>query len=291
MAIYRTVSISFWSDSKVTDDFTPEDRYFYLYLFTNPHTSLSGCYEISIKQMALELGYSQDTCSRLIERFITVHNVIRHSKETKEILLLNWHKYNWTESPKFKKALVREIEKVKNPNFKRYLTRLANGENAGYGIDTTCIDTSVTDTDTVTDTVTVSDKGGLGGKEIVQKSNLAIPTKEKLLEFLRYREERKKPYTETSIRILVRDTFQQEQQHGTDAVVKLIDESMRNGWLGIFFDRLDRQQAQKINPHTQKLIDIGNWGKQFEQQNQYGGFPDNHPGADGSIPDQQIYSG
>lgn len=285
MAIYRTVSISFWSDSKVTDDFTPEDRYFYLYLFTNPHTSLSGCYEISIKQMALELGYSQDTCSRLIERFISVHNVIRHSKETKEILLLNWHKYNWTESPKFKKALVREIEKVKNPNFKGYLTRLANGENAGYGIDTTCIDTSVPVTDTVTVTDTVSVKGGLGGKEIIQKSNLSIPVKEKLIEFLRYREELKKPYPDSSTRILVKETFQQEQRHGTDAIVKLIEESIRNGWLGIFFDRLEGS-PQKVNQHTQKLIDIGNWGKQFEEPNQRRGFPDNHPGTDGSISDQ-----
>ena len=291
MAIYRTVSISFWSDSKVTDDFTPEDRYFYLYLFTNPHTSLSGCYEISIKQMALELGYSQDTCNRLIERFISIHNVIRHSKETKEILLLNWHKYNWTESPKFKKALVREIEKVKNPIFKGYLTRLANGENAGYGIDTTCIDTSVPVTDTVTVTDTVSVKGGMGGIEIIQNSSCSLPVKEKLIEFLRYREEIKKPYPESSLRILVKETFQQEQRHDTDAIVKLIEESIRNGWQGIFFDRLERQQAQKINPHTQKLIDIGNWGKQFEQQNQYGGFPDDHPGADSSIPDQQIYSG
>lgn len=291
MAIYRTVSISFWSDSKVTDDFTPEDRYFYLYLFTNPHTSLSGCYEISIKQMALELGYSQDTCSRLIERFISVHNVIRHSKETKEILLLNWHKYNWTESPKFKKALVREIEKVKNPNFKEYLTRLANGENAGYGIDTTCIDTSVTVTvtDTVTDTVSV--KGGVGGIEIIQSSKCSLPVKDKLIDFLRYREEIKQPYTDSSTRILVKESFQQEQRHGTDAIVKLIEESIRNGWKGIYFDRLEKQKAQKINPHTQKLIDIGNWGKQFEQQNQYGGFPDDHSGTDGSISDQQIYSG
>lgn len=290
MAIYRTVSISFWSDSKVTDDFTPEDRYFYLYLFTNPHTSLSGCYEISIKQMALELGYSQDTCSRLIERFISVHNVIRHSKETKEILLLNWHKYNWTESPKFKKALVREIEKVKNPNFKGYLTRLANGENAGYGIDTTCIDTSVPVTDTVTVTDTVSVKGGLGGKEIIQKSNLSIPVKEKLIEFLRYREELKKPYPDSSTRILVKETFQQEQRHGTDAIVKLIEESIRNGWLGIFFDRLEGS-PQKVNQHTQKLIDIGNWGKQFEEPNQRRGFPNDHSGTDGSISDQQIYPG
>lgn len=242
MAIYRTVSISFWSDSKVTDDFTPEDRYFYLYLFTNPHTSLSGCYEISIKQMALELGYSQDTCNRLIERFISIHNVIRHSKETKEILLLNWHKYNWTESPKFKKALLREIEKVKNPNFKRYLTRLANGESVGYGIDTTCIDTSVPVTDTVTDTVSV--KGGMGGIEIIQSSKCSLPVKEKLLEFLRYREELEKPYPESSTQRLVKETYIQEQRHGSDAIIKLIEETFRNGWLGIFFDRLDAQ-AQK----------------------------------------------
>ena len=251
MAIYRTVSISFWSDSKVTDDFTPEDRYFYLYLFTNPHTSLSGCYEISIKQMALELGYSQDTCNRLIERFISIHNVIRHSKETKEILLLNWHKYNWTESPKFKKALVSEIEKVKNPNFKRYLTRLANGESAGYGIDTTCIDTncsntSVTATDTVTVTDTVSVKGGVGGEEIVRKSNCSLPAKEKLIEFLRYRKEIKNPYPESSTRILVKETARQEQRHGSGAVVRLIEESIRNGWKGIFFDRLERQEQKAI---------------------------------------------
>jgi hypothetical protein len=131
----------------------------------------------------------------------------------------------------------------------------------------------------------------MGGKEIIQKSNLSIPVKEKLIEFLRYREELKKPYPDSSTRILVKETFQQEQRHGTDAIVKLIEESIRNGWQGIFFDRLERQQAQNINPHTQKLIDIGNWGKQFEQRNQHGGFPNDHPGTDGSISDKQIYPG
>ena len=53
MALYRTIQISFWTDTKIVDDFTPEDKYFYLYLFTNPHTNLSGCYEISKNQMSL----------------------------------------------------------------------------------------------------------------------------------------------------------------------------------------------------------------------------------------------
>ena len=40
MAIYRNVQLSFWTDNKVEDDFTPEDKYFYLYLLTNPQTGL-----------------------------------------------------------------------------------------------------------------------------------------------------------------------------------------------------------------------------------------------------------
>ena len=39
MAIYRNVQTSFWEDTKVLDIMTPEDRYFMLYILTNPHTS------------------------------------------------------------------------------------------------------------------------------------------------------------------------------------------------------------------------------------------------------------
>ena len=58
MAFYRNISINFWTDSKIDDDFTPEDKYFYLYLLTNPHTNICGCYEISMKQMERETGYN-----------------------------------------------------------------------------------------------------------------------------------------------------------------------------------------------------------------------------------------
>ena len=76
MATYRNIQISFWTDSKVADEFTPEDKYFYLYLMTNPHTNTCGCYEISIRQMSIETGYSKETISKLIERMEKVHNVI-----------------------------------------------------------------------------------------------------------------------------------------------------------------------------------------------------------------------
>ena len=149
MAIYRMVSMSFWTDNKIIDEFSAEDKYFYLYLFTNPHTNLSGCYEISIKQIANEMGYSKDAVESLIDRFEKLHKVLLFSKETKEILLLNWYKYNWTSSEKFRKPLLKEIENVKSIEFKKYLLDAFNDSKNTvsipyqYGSDTTV---TVTDT-------------------------------------------------------------------------------------------------------------------------------------------------
>lgn len=155
MAIYRNVIMSFWTDSKIVDDFTPEDKFFYLYLITNPHTNLCGCYEVSLKQMSNETGYNEDTIKRLLKRFSEVHNTIRYSSNTKEVLLLNWYRYNWTSSPKLDKPLLDAIQKIKNSDFRNYLGDLYNNRDTvsipyQYDIDTT-VTVSVTDTVTVTE--------------------------------------------------------------------------------------------------------------------------------------------
>ena len=160
MAIYRQVSMNFWTDSKVVDEFSPEDKYFYLYCFTNPHTNLCGCYEISPKQISNEMGYSVDSVLVLLDRFENVYNIIRYSKETKELLLLNWHKYNWTTSEKFRKPMLKEIDSIKENCFKVYLSMLANGDDSDtvsipypYGSDTT-VTVTVSDTVSVNNTIT-----------------------------------------------------------------------------------------------------------------------------------------
>lgn len=139
--------MSFWTDPKVDDDFTPEDKYFYLYLLTNPHTNLCGCYEISMRQMVRETGYNEDTVKRLINRMETVHGVIQYDPQTKEIFIPRWGKYNWCNSQKTKDGAVKSMEFIKSEKFKKALS------------DTLCIPyvyptyTSDTDTVTVTDTV------------------------------------------------------------------------------------------------------------------------------------------
>ena len=66
MASYRSVYTTFWTDTKVSDDFTPEDKYFMLYCLTNNYTNLCGCYEISIKQIAIDTGYNEETIKKLV---------------------------------------------------------------------------------------------------------------------------------------------------------------------------------------------------------------------------------
>lgn len=168
MAIYRNIQMSFWTDSKIVDEFTPEDRYFYLYLFTNPHTNLAGCYELSTKQASVELGYDIYAVKNLLRRFDEVHGVIKYAEHTKEVLILNWHKYNWTASEKFRKPLLEEINNIKTDAFKTYLINIFNNNNRvsipyTYPIDTTV---AVTDTDTVSDTDTVDMNDLLSPEEI-----------------------------------------------------------------------------------------------------------------------------
>ena len=74
MAKGRLISTNFWMDGKVEDDFTPEDKYGYLWCLTNPHTNLCGCYEVSIKQIAHEMGYNTDTVERLLKRLLNAND-------------------------------------------------------------------------------------------------------------------------------------------------------------------------------------------------------------------------
>ena len=124
MAKYRAIQTTFWSDSKVIDDFTPEDRYFYLYLLTNEKSNQLGCYELSIKQICRDTGYNEETVKRLLDRFENELQVINYDFKTKEIFLKNWHKYNWLESENTKKCVEKEFNLIKSSVLKEFISPL-----------------------------------------------------------------------------------------------------------------------------------------------------------------------
>ena len=96
----------------------------------------------------------------------------------------------------------------------------------------------------------------------VLDSNLSEPVKQKLIDFLEYRKESKKPYkSERAIKTLVTQVEKQERLHGASAVISCIDKSIANGWQGLFWDKAPKPEVSKSVQHH---LDIESWGKQFE---------------------------
>jgi hypothetical protein len=93
---YRQVQTSYWQDPFVMD-LTPEEKFFYVYLLTNTRTTQCGIFELPQQLIAAETGYNRETVDKLLKRFID-YGKISYSTATKELLIINWMKYNFINS-------------------------------------------------------------------------------------------------------------------------------------------------------------------------------------------------
>lgn len=119
----RVVDMSFWTDDKVVDLFSPEDKYFFLYLLTNPHSTQLGIYPLNKKVAAFELGYSVEAVAVLLDRFQNKYQIIRYSEETGEVAILHYLRHSIVKGGKpVEDLLLREINNVKNKDLLRYVS-------------------------------------------------------------------------------------------------------------------------------------------------------------------------
>lgn len=88
MDVYRSINTKFWSD-KWIEKLDPIERLLYIYLLTNPQTSLAGVYELSIKRMAFETGIEQEVVFKILARFQDAGKIIYADPY---IIVLNWIK-------------------------------------------------------------------------------------------------------------------------------------------------------------------------------------------------------
>lgn len=257
MAVYRNVHLSFWTDNKVEDDFTPEDKYFYMYLLTNPQTNICGCYEVSYSQMTRQTGYNKDTVMRLLERFENVHKIIRFDKNTKEILILNWYKYNWNKSEKTLTGVENVAKYVKSAEFKKYIFDVIKSiKNDTPIMGHVCpIQASVSDTDinniyinNKRDIVNTSKNININNNildELITEFNISNYLLDSINTWLKYKKERRFTYKESGLRTLLKTIKIKADEYGEQAVIAIIDESIGNGYQGITWDRIKKVQPPK----------------------------------------------
>ena len=108
----KIVNSDFWTD-EIVEDFTPEDKLFWLFLLTNPKATTLGIYEITVKQAAYWLGYSNDSVCCLLDRFENKYGLIRVLEN--EVAIRNYLRYSVTRGGKpVADALRGELKKVKH---------------------------------------------------------------------------------------------------------------------------------------------------------------------------------
>ena len=137
MSKYRSVQVSFWQDAFVLD-LTPEEKYFYIYLMTNSKANQIGIYELPKRIIETETGYNRETVEKLLNRFMDYEKII-YNEPTKEVILLNWSKHNWNNSPKVVKRVEEELKGVKfSPFIDMYRESIENTDFNKVSIQYPC---------------------------------------------------------------------------------------------------------------------------------------------------------
>jgi hypothetical protein len=116
---YRKIHDSFWTDPDV-EELTPEQKYFYIYLITNPSVNQIGLYEFSIKRACFETGYNADTVEKLLQ-FFEKHGKIKRSDESREIVVCKFYYHNMSHSPKVQSHVNKLLEEVKDTSLIQYI--------------------------------------------------------------------------------------------------------------------------------------------------------------------------
>lgn len=119
MAIFRKVHVQFWSDTFI-QSLTPEKKFFFLYLLTNEKTKQCGIYETTTRQISYDTGYNVEAVNNLID-FFEERGKVSFSRETNEIAIKNWDKYNGSKSPDVKILVNKEIKSIKNKKLIEWL--------------------------------------------------------------------------------------------------------------------------------------------------------------------------
>lgn len=219
------VDTDLWNNEDIISDFTAEDKYFWLYLLTNPHNKMCGVLKNSPSLIARDMGLHKDTIINLIYRFERNHKMIYCDQNTNEIFILNWYKYNWTKSPKIVEIIKKEQNDVKSVHIYNLITdriSIILGEkedtlSIGYRYPSNTIPN--TNNDYV---------------DILQCYNFSNIVKDSITKWLIYKKEKKQTYKDTGLNTLLKKLEKHIAEKGEQSVIDSIEYSIANNWSGIY---------------------------------------------------------
>lgn len=101
-----------------------DEKFLFMYLMTNPTTTLSGIYEFSLKRAIADTDIPRKELIRILKKLNNDRRIV-YAIKTQEIFMVNWLKYNFSKSPKTMVRVVNEWKGTKSRVIKRlYLSKL-----------------------------------------------------------------------------------------------------------------------------------------------------------------------
>jgi hypothetical protein len=252
MGVKRVISTDFWKDDIVAEEYSAEDRYFMLYLLSNPNSTQCGIYHLPVRTIAFEMGYKESAVQAIMERFLTKFKNIKYSQSTKEIAILNFLKHSIIKGGKPVEDCIRkELSQVKDASLinlvyrhmKSYIDKqiLINDRSMYIGIDKVFKefindndndnDNEVSWYDTLHDTLREVKKPCKPPKE----PTIYFPNDEKLnqtfLDFIEMRKSLKNgTMTERAISMMVTKLSKLDN----DTAIQMLEQSITNNWKDIY---------------------------------------------------------
>ena len=239
----RMIDTDLWNDDDIIADFTAEDKYFWLYLLTNPHNNICGVSKYSPALIARDMGLHKDTMVNLIYRFEKVHNRLYVDRETNEILILNWSKYNWTKSEDFLKTIEKKLTEVKSIAIKNLLIEKINEKQDGLK---TVLRPSQEGTNTNTNSNTNS---------IFNDYNFSSLIIDSIEKWLKYKKEKRQTYKETGLKTLLNKIKKDIEAKGEQFVIDSIEFSITNNYSGIYCSK-EKADKKEENPFDKFNIGV-----------------------------------
>ena len=129
--VKRMLDTGIWTDPYIVDNFSVDDKYFWVYLLTNGHNNICGTCCLSLKTISDEIGLSRDVVKVLLERFEKKYKYILYDEEKSEILILKWYRYNWTNSTSLRSSIEKSLKTVKSQRHIAFLEDIIGKINWG----------------------------------------------------------------------------------------------------------------------------------------------------------------
>jgi len=109
MATQRFISTSFWDDEWI-QTLDPSEKLLYLYLMTNPLTTIAGIYEITVRRICFDTGFNSDTVKHILGKFEKARKAFHHNGF---MVIPAWPQHQKADSrPKIKEGIDAILKKL-----------------------------------------------------------------------------------------------------------------------------------------------------------------------------------